>query len=57
VDRKRAFHFPPGNTRPDSVLADCVNLESTTGQEFRAVFVEAASTGPRALLAGRLPEL
>jgi len=29
---------------PGSVLAASVNLEATTGQEFRAVFIEAASS-------------
>lgn len=37
-----------------SVLAACISLEPTTGQEFRAVFAEAASpletfSGPRVL--------
>jgi hypothetical protein len=48
--------FPPPATKyaPGTVLAACIDLPSTTGQEFRAVFVQSVSSvekfsGPRVL--------
>ncbi|HEY4933567.1 MAG TPA: hypothetical protein VII23_18535 [Terriglobales bacterium] len=48
--------FPPPAVQyvPGAVLAACVNLPPTTGQEFRAVFVQSVSKvegafGPRVL--------
>jgi hypothetical protein len=48
--------FPPPaiSYRPGTVLAVCINVPSTTGQEFRAVFVQSVSSverfsGPRVL--------
>jgi len=48
--------FPPPARQytPGSVLAACINLPPTTGQEFRAVFVQSVSSverfsGPRVL--------
>lgn len=51
---KSCFPLPAKQYTPGSVLAACVDLEPTTGQEFRAVFVQAASSvetfsGPRVL--------
>jgi hypothetical protein len=48
--------FPPPATKyaPGTVLAACIDLPATTGQEFRAVFVQSVSSvekfsGPRLL--------
>src|SRR5271165_3130026 len=48
--------FPPPARQytPGSVLAACINVPTTTGQEFRAVFVQSVSSverfsGPRVL--------
>jgi hypothetical protein len=51
---KACFPLPAKQYTPGSVLAACLNVEPTTGQEFRAVFVQAASSvetfsGPRIL--------
>lgn len=51
---KPVFSLPAKQYTPGSVLAACISLEPTTGQEFRAVFAEAASSletfsGPRVL--------
>ena len=51
---KPCFPLPAKQYTPGSVLAACINVEPTTGQEFRAVFVQAASSvemfsGPRVL--------
>jgi hypothetical protein len=59
---KPCVPLPAKQYTPGSVLAACVNLESTTGQEFRSVRIEAASSvetfsGPPVWLTGRLPEL
>lgn len=44
VDRNPCFPLPAKQYTPGSVLAACISLEPTTGQEFRAVFAEAASS-------------
>jgi len=54
LDRKPHFSPPAKQYEPGSVLAACVKVEPTTGQQLRAVFVEAASSvetfsGPRVL--------
>jgi hypothetical protein len=51
---KPCFPLPAKQYTPGSVLAACINVEPTTGQEFRAVFVQAGSSvetfsGPRVL--------
>jgi hypothetical protein len=48
------FSIPVKQYTPGSVLAACINVEPTTGHEFRAVFLQAASfvetfSGPRVL--------
>jgi hypothetical protein len=51
---KPCFPLPAKQYTPGTVLAACINVEPATGQEFRAVFVQAASSvetfsGPRVL--------
>jgi energy-coupling factor transporter ATP-binding protein EcfA2 len=51
---KSCFPPPAVQYAPGAVLAACVNLPPTTGQQFRAVFVQSVSkldgfTGPRVL--------
>jgi hypothetical protein len=51
---KGCFPLPAVQYTPGAVLAACVNLPPTTGQQFRAVFVQSVSkpegaSGPRVL--------
>ena len=54
------FPAPARQYTPGSVLAACIDIPATTGQEFRAVFVQSVSSverfsGPRVLLLGGYP--